>query len=124
MLRLESDLVTICYKILDGSLSEHDVCWSQKSSVGVVVASKGYPDAYETGYPLNLPIDVMNDVSVFHGGTAILNGTLVANGGRLFTVVALNGVLDTARRTVYKALENVECTQVFYRSDIANIDNT
>ena len=120
LMRLQSDLITICLKLLDGTLTEQDVSWSGSSSVGVVVAASGYPGKYETGYSLGSSIEKMQDVTVFHGGTAMIDGQIIGNGGRLFTVVALNTSLNIARKAVYKALENVKCKEVFYRSDIAS----
>ena len=120
LMRLESDLISVCQKLSNGSLGEEDISWAESAAVGVVVAAKGYPDKYNTGYSLGSSIDKMQNVMVFHGGTAVSDGQLIGNGGRLFTVVAKHDSLNIARNTVYKALENVECQEVFYRLDIAN----
>tara|TARA_B100001750_G_scaffold234619_2_gene236197 strand:+ start:872 stop:2143 length:1272 start_codon:yes stop_codon:yes gene_type:complete len=120
LMRLESDLISICYKLLNESLTEQDVLWSESSAVGVVVAAKGYPDKYKIGFSLDPSLDKIQNAMVFHGGTAMDHGRIIGNGGRLFTVVGINNSLNIARETVYKALENVECEEVFYRLDIAN----
>jgi len=119
--RLESDLVEILLATAEGRLKEVEVRWSPRKAVCVVMASGGYPGAYEKGKVITGLEEVaqMEDVVVFHAGTARRNGDIVTNGGRVLGVTACG---DTFRGTVdraYEAVGRIHFEQAHYRRDIA-----
>jgi phosphoribosylamine--glycine ligase len=118
MRRLQSDLGAILLAVAGGRLAEVSAQWSPDPAVAVVMASRGYPGAFEKGTPiLRLP-KPSDEVVVFHAGTALRNGALVATGGRVLNVTARAESLAAARADAYDALRAVDWPGGFYRSDI------
>ncbi|MGF9875542.1 phosphoribosylamine--glycine ligase [Bacillus tropicus] len=113
--RLENDLVDVCNAILDES--ELTLQWSEEAVIGVVLASKGYPEAYKKGDIIN-GLDALQDVIVFHAGTAMKHGDFVTNGGRVLFVACKANSLQEAKDKVYKEISKIESDGLFYRSDI------
>ncbi|ACM10823.1 phosphoribosylamine--glycine ligase [Bacillus paranthracis] len=113
--RLENDLVDVCNAILDES--ELTLQWSEEAVIGVVLASKGYPEAYKKGDIIN-GLDALQDVIVFHAGTAMKHGDFVTNGGRVLFVACKANSLQEAKDKVYKEIGKIESDGLFYRSDI------
>ena len=119
--RLESDLVDIIQKTIDGNLRKEDLIWSSKKCVTVVATSKGYPIEYKKGFKVNGIEDLDEDVILFHNGTKIVDGEIVTNGGRVLSVTCLGNSLDEAREKAYKNIKKLDFEGICYRSDIANI---
>ncbi|EEK80819.1 phosphoribosylamine--glycine ligase [Bacillus cereus] len=113
--RLENDLVDVCNAVLDES--ELTLQWSEEAVIGVVLASKGYPEAYKKGDIIN-GLDELQDVIVFHAGTAMKHGDFVTNGGRVLFVACKANSLQEAKDKVYKEIGKIESDGLFYRSDI------
>ncbi|PFK44051.1 phosphoribosylamine--glycine ligase [Bacillus cereus] len=113
--RLESDLVDVCNDVLDGK--ELTLKWSEEAVIGVVLASKGYPEAYEKGAVIS-GLNTLEDVIVFHAGTAMKHGDFVTNGGRVLFVACKAKDLQTAKDNVYKEIKKIKSDGLFYRSDI------
>ncbi|OOZ83893.1 phosphoribosylamine--glycine ligase [Bacillus cereus] len=113
--RLENDLVDVCNAVLDES--ELTLQWSEESVIGVVLASKGYPEAYKKGEIIN-GLDALQDVIVFHAGTVMKHGDFVTNGGRVLFVACKANSLQEAKDKVYKEIGKIESDGLFYRSDI------
>lgn len=113
--RLENDLVDVCNAVLDES--ELTLQWSDEAVIGVVLASKGYPEAYKKGEIIK-GLDALQDVSVFHAGTAMKHGDFVTNGGRVLFVACKANSLQEAKDKVYKEIGKIESDGLFYRSDI------
>ncbi|MBY0598127.1 phosphoribosylamine--glycine ligase [Bacillus bingmayongensis] len=113
--RLENDLVDVCNDVLDGK--ELTLKWSEEAVIGVVLASKGYPEAYEKGAVIR-GLDTLEGVIVFHAGTAMKHGDFVTNGGRVLFVACKAKDLQEAKDKVYKEIEKIESDGLFYRSDI------
>ncbi|WOA63869.1 phosphoribosylamine--glycine ligase [Bacillus mycoides] len=113
--RLENDLVDVCNAVLDES--ELTLQWSKEAVIGVVLASKGYPEAYKKGEIIN-GLDALQDVIVFHAGTAMKHGDFVTNGGRVLFVACKANSLQEAKDKVYKEIGKIESDGLFYRSDI------
>ncbi|PEY30650.1 phosphoribosylamine--glycine ligase [Bacillus cereus] len=113
--RLESDLVDVCNYVLDGK--ELTLKWSEEAAIGVVLASKGYPEAYEKGDVIS-GLDTLEDVIVFHAGTAMKHGDFVTNGGRVLFVACKAKDLQEAKDNVYKEIKKIESDGLFYRNDI------
>ncbi len=122
MRRLETDLVEHILDILEGRIDEVNPKWSNKWSIGVVMASKGYPGSYEKGKVITGIEEAEKDpnVVVFHAGTDIKDGKLVTAGGRVLTVTALGNTLPEAKEKVYKAVEKIHFEGAHYRKDIGD----
>ncbi|WP_339148737.1 MULTISPECIES: phosphoribosylamine--glycine ligase [unclassified Sutcliffiella] len=118
--RLESDLGEVLTGVLRGE--DLELKWSEKSVVGVVMASIGYPEAYENGAVIEGLDQVAEQGSglVFHAGTEARDGKLLTNGGRVLLVAAQSDSLEKAQKTAYEELSKVKCENLFYRRDIAN----
>ena len=115
---LQSDI----YDIFEGVATAREVeepVWADGVTLGVVLASKGYPGHYEKGIAINGMHRV--GTQVYHMGTAMKDGQLVTNGGRVLMVIAAGSDLSDARRKVYAEVEQIQCDNLFYRKDIAHI---
>ena len=118
--RLTSDLLAICEGVAHGRLAEAPVTWDDDATVGVVMASGGYPGSYETGKPITGVEDVDGDVQVFLAGARRdADGTLVTAGGRVLCVVAKAPTLGEARERAYDNVRRIRFEGAHYRTDIA-----
>lgn len=118
MMRLRSDLLPILHAAATGRLADMAAEWRDDAALTVVVASKGYPAAYDKGQPIaGLPADT-ESAKVFHAGTALKDGKLVATGGRVLNVTALGTSVKDARDAAYEAVAAVRFENGFTRSDI------
>ncbi len=116
---LETDLFTILRAVSDGTLMPELVRFSRGASCCVVVASGGYPGAYEKGLPISLGgADTLPDVTVYHAGTARCDGGLVTAGGRVLGVTATAPTLSEARRRAYAAAARIRFKDAYLRHDI------
>ena len=106
--RLDSDLYEIMNAVIDGRLDEMDIRWKDNAACCVVMASGGYPKAYEKGKEITGLDQVPEDVVVFHAGTAIgEDGKIVTSGGRVLGVTATADTLDEAIVRAYAAVEKI-----------------
>ena len=121
--RLKTDLVDIMLAVINGSLDQINVEWSEDACVGVVMASAGYPGSYKTGFPITGLDNLDKDVLVFHAGTKIGSepGQVLTNGGRVLTIVAMGKTLAEARGKVYSNISRIHFEGCHYRKDIAEI---
>ncbi len=118
--RLTSDLLAICEGVAHGRLADVPVTWDDDATVGVVMASGGYPGSYETGKPITGVEDVDGDVQVFLAGARRdADGTLVTAGGRVLCVVAKAPTLGEARERAYDNVRRIHFEGAHYRTDIA-----
>ena len=117
--RLESDLYEVTTAAARGELASFDVRWSPRPSVGVVVASKGYPENFDTGFPIAGLDAIDRDVLVFHAGSKAVDGGYVTSGGRVLTVVAMGDTMQEARDRAYDNARRVTFENAYYRTDIA-----
>ena len=115
---LRSDIYDIFEGVATGTPVEEPL-WEEGVTLGVVLASKGYPGHYEKGFDIK-GLDLV-DAQVYHMGTAIRDGQLFTNGGRVLMVVSGGKDLSDARRKVYAEVAKIECENLFYRNDIAHI---
>lgn len=122
MMRMQNDLVPILLATIDETLDGVDIQWDPRPSVCVVVASKGYPDKYETGKEINGldKVKNLNDVFVFHAGTEAKNGKIVTKGGRVLNVTSIGNDIKDARKKAYKAIEQINFEGAYWRKDIAS----
>lgn len=117
---LESDLLTVLYACVNGTLADVDVCWKQGACAAVVAASPGYPGSYPKGLLIS-GLDELNDpqTMVFHAGTAYDDdGGIVTAGGRVLAVSALGDDLDSALTRAYASIECIRFDGIHYRRDI------
>lgn len=119
--RLETDFAEIALATSEGRLAEiPPIRWSDDSWVGVVLASAGYPDAYETGFEIaGIPSPSAERV-VFHAGARVgVGGETVTAGGRVATATARGDTIEDARREAYTLAREIRFANAYYRSDIA-----
>ena len=120
--RVESDLVEHIMEILEGNIKRVNLKISPKWALGVVLASKGYPQKPETGkviYGLE-EAERLPDVVVFHAGTKREGDKIVTAGGRVLTVVGLGEDLKEAKSKAYEAVEKIHFDGMYYRKDIGD----
>ncbi len=113
---LKTDLLEIFEAVTDGRLADINIEWDTGACVCVVLASGGYPSHYEKGK--DITIGDVGDCTIVHAGTAIKDGKLVTNGGRVLNVVAKGATVDEARAKAYAAIKNISWDGMYCRSDI------
>lgn len=116
--RLQSDLLEIMVAVVEGRLSEIDITWHAHAAVCVIMASGGYPGRYRKGEPIT-GLDQVTDSLVFHAGTALQDGQLVTNGGRVLGVTALGQDIAEAREKAYADVRRIQFKDQQVRADIA-----
>ena len=108
--------------VIDGKLDEMDIQWADNAACCVVMASGGDPLAYEKGKEItgleNGQVPGAADVTVYHAGTAIKDGKLVTNGGRVLGVTATAATLPEALKKAYAAADCIHFDKLHRRSDI------
>ena len=114
---LKTDLMEIFEAIVDERLDEIKVEWEDGACVCLVLASGGYPEAYEKGKEITFG-DLDKDIVLCHAGTAIKDGKLVTSGGRVLGVVAKGKDIEDARKKVYAAADKIHFDGMYYRKDI------
>ncbi len=114
---LESDLLTIMQATANGTLAETEVKFSNGAACCVIMASKGYPSAYESGCPMTLPADDETGFIYVAGAKQTETG-LVSAGGRVLGVTATADTLEEAIKKAYQKVETVDFANGFYRHDI------
>ena len=112
---MESDLLTVMQKTANGTLTEEDVKFSSGSAACVVLASKGYPEAYEKGKEITIK---ETNACVYVAGAALKDGKLVTSGGRVLGVTATAPTLKEAVDKAYGEVKNVSFEGAYYRKDI------
>ena len=117
--RLEGDLVPVLEATARGALGDVNPSWSARSSVGVVLASRGYPGAYQTGYPIDGLGTLEPGVFAFHAGTAAGAAGYLTAGGRVLTLVALGDTTAEARDRAYRNVDRIRFQGMTYRRDLA-----
>lgn len=120
---LESDAYDVFYGIATGDEAmrikgDKAMNWRNEATIGVVLASKGYPGDYTKGAVIE-GTEVF-DGPIFHMGTKNDNGVLKTNGGRVMMCIATGKDISAAREKVYKEIEKIQCPNLFYRKDIAH----
>ena len=113
---LRTDLMDIFEAVTDGRLSDIKIEWDTGACVCVVLASGGYPSHYEKGKEIT--IGDIGDCQIVHAGTAVKDGKLVTNGGRVLGVVAKGATTDEAREKAYAAAKNISWDGMYFRRDI------
>jgi phosphoribosylamine---glycine ligase len=120
--RMRSDIVPLLLEIARGQLRDTKLEWAMEPAVCVVLASKGYPEAIETGKVIH-GLDSLkgqSDVVVFHAATALRDGAVVTVGGRVLGVTALGATHETAIQRAYESIRAVSFEGMEYRTDIGH----
>ena len=120
MMRLDSDFFEVCERALSGKLEGYALSFDQKTSLGVVLAAKGYPDQYEKGLPISGLSSQVTDTKVFHAGTAVKDKKVVTNGGRVLCVASLGEDIMEARTKAYERIGLLDWDGMFFRKDIGH----
>lgn len=119
---LDGNFLELLHSAAIGDLNMNAVSYNGGSAVCVIVASKGYPDEYKTGYII-LGIDKIDDpdIVIFHAGTKQQGSKLLTNGGRVLGVTAIIDKIDLlkARSKAYNAINKINFTDIYFRRDIA-----
>lgn len=116
--RLESDFIDTILKVMNNE--EVSLKWSDKVSLGVVLASDGYPASSTKDAIIKLDDDL--DILLYHMGTANKDNNLVTNGGRVLIATALEDSLEAAYTKAYQEINKIHCDKLFHRNDIGKKD--
>jgi len=118
--RMKNDLVPVLLACCDGTLDRLSLDWADGACVTVVMASGGYPGAYEKGKPITGIPDAEHETGavVFHAGTGLDGGALVTNGGRVLNVTATGPDVPAAIDRAYAAVRRIHFEGAHYRTDI------
>ena len=111
---LESDLLDIMLKIYEGKLAEAEVKFADKSACCVVMASNGYPQSYEKGFEITMPVDK----NIYVAGAKLADGKLLTNGGRVLSVTETADTLEAAIAKAYETVKTVSFENAYFRTDI------
>ena len=114
---LQSDIYDVFYAVATGA-EPQPLRWSDDVTLGVVLASKGYPGAYEKGYAIEGLSEV--NAKIYHMGTALQDGRVVTAGGRVLMLVGQGETVSQARERIYAEVGKVRCANLFCRTDIAH----
>ena len=121
LLRMKSDLVTLCLAGVNGELADMTAEFDQRAGIGIVLAAGGYPNEYKKGLVIEgLPEQETEGLKVFHGGTAEVDGQIVTNGGRVLCVTVLGNTVTEAQQKAYDLAKTISWDGMFYRNDIAH----
>jgi len=120
MLRMMSDIVPALIASVDGQLKNFSLRWYDEAALTVIMATKGYPGDYGKGSVIEGLDEAakIEGVEIFHAGTAMKDGRIVANGGRVLNVCALGKNVTEAQRRAYEAVDRIKWPEGFCRRDI------
>jgi len=118
MYRLNSDLADLCDAALNKELHLRSADWKPDTAIGVVMASGGYPEAYEKGFSITGLNKHKDNTKVFHAGTKLEGNDIVTNGGRILCVVSSAETAQDAQVKAYERVKEISWDKVYYRDDI------
>ena len=117
MLRLKSDLVDLLEGVAEGNLDQRTITFDERAAVCVMLVSGGYPQEYKKGYPIT-GIDLVEGSVVFHAGTALKDGQVVTNGGRVIAVSSYGKDKAEALKKSFTEAQKIKFTDQYFRRDI------
>ncbi len=117
MLRLKTDIVDLFKGVAEGTLDQYKVEFDSRSAVCVMLVSGGYPEEYVKGYPIT-GLDKVADSVVFHSGTALKDGQIVTNGGRVIAVSSYGKDKEEALQKSFEEANKIEFKDKYFRRDI------
>ncbi len=119
---MESDIIDVMMSCINGEIEKNDVEWSSSSSVGVVLASGGYPKNYEIGFEIQGLENVDDLVNIFHAGSEVDSlEKIITSGGRVLTVNYVADTMDEAIKKCYENLDRIKFQDSYYRKDIGKV---
>ena len=118
--RLENDLVELLVNVKEKNLDNYTLKWKENFAITVVLASRGYPESYETGDEIKGldTIDNIDDVEIFHAGTKTKNNKIVTSGGRVLNINGYGKNLVDAKEKAYSLVKKINWSGCYYRKDI------
>ena len=119
ILRLKSDIVDLFQGVAHGTLDQCKVEFDERAAVCVMLVSGGYPQAYQKGYPIT-GLDQVEDCVVFHSGTAMKDGQVITNGGRVIAVSCYGKDKEEALAKCFNEAQKIQFTDKYFRSDIGS----
>lgn len=117
MLRLKSDIVDLFDGVENGDLDKRNIEFDDRAAVCVMLVSGGYPEKYVKGYPIT-GLDDIKDSIVFHSGTALKDGQVVTNGGRVIAVSSYGKDKDEALKKSFENAKKINFKDKYFRGDI------
>lgn len=117
MLRIKSDLVDLLEGVAQGNLNEKEITFDERAAVCVMLVSGGYPEKYVKGYPISGINEVEGSI-VFHSGTAVKDGNVVTNGGRVIAVSSYGKDKEEALHKSFTEAQKIQFTDKYFRRDI------
>lgn len=111
---MESDIFDVFSDIIDEK--EVNISWKKQATLGIVLASKGYPGSFEKGFEITGLENI--DAQVYHMGTKYVDNKYVTNGGRVLIVVGMGETIKEAKEKALKEVQKIKCDNLFYRNDI------
>ena len=119
MMRLKSDLITLCEAALAGNLDKTSSDWDSRAALGIVLAAGGYPDSYQKGAVISgLPTKESEGSKVFHAASQQVGNDLVTAGGRVLCACALGHDIKEAQNKAYALAHQIHWDNIYYRTDI------
>jgi len=119
MMRLQSDLASLCLSALDQALDSATAQWDERAALGVVLAAGGYPESYAKGAAISgLDQCDTDHCKTFHAGTAMSDGSITTSGGRVLCVTALGHSVSEAQSIAYESVKKISWDNMYYRDDI------
>lgn len=120
MMRLKDDILSLLLAAAQGNLENKSLQWSEKTALTVVMAADGYPNSPKKGTVIRNvdKVNAFSDVKVFQAGTALRNGELIANGGRVLNITAIGETITQAQKRAYEAVDCIDWPEGFVRRDI------
>ena len=117
MMRLQTNLAELCIHATQDTLDKVKASWDDRTSLGVVMAAKGYPESYQMGDPITLPM-TSSGTKVFHAGTRLEDSQILSNGGRVLCATSLGKDLKDAQKKAYELVNEVDWSSSYFRTDI------
>jgi phosphoribosylamine--glycine ligase len=119
MLRMKSDIVTLCLAGVNGELDGMVAEFDERAAIGVVLAAGGYPADYKKGLVISAIPAESEGLKVFHAGTKEVDGQIVTSGGRVLCATALGNTVTEAQQKAYQLAKQISWDGMFHRNDIA-----